>query len=311
MLFFPLLLSANRFPYSPFRGKLATNIRSGFAKIGAALMKLTTFSYNSRTRIGAIEGDVVQVLAWQDSMRQLIRRGVTPARTYERIPLDKVKLLAPLIPGKIIAIGRNYAEHAAETGSALPERPIIFAKFPSSVIGPGEPITWRSSITSQVDWEAELAVVIGKPAKDISEEEAYDHVYGYCVANDVSARDLQLKIDQQWTRGKSLDTFCPLGPYIVTRDEIADPQNLDVKTTVGGKVMQNSNTKHMIFNIRHLISYCSQMFTLEPGDIILTGTPDGVGLGQKPPRFLADGDEVTVSVEGIGEVTNPCKIIED
>ena len=274
-------------------------------------MKLTTFSYNGRTRIGAIEGDVVQVLAWQDSMRQLIRRGVTPARTYERVPLEKATLHAPLYPGKIIAIGRNYAEHAAETGSDLPERPLIFAKFPSSVIGPGEPITWRTSVTTQVDWEAELAVVIGRRARDVSEEDAYNYVYGYCVANDVTARDLQQKVDQQWTRGKSLDTFCPLGPYIVTRDEISDPQKLAVKTTVAGKVMQNSNTEHMIFKIPHLISYCSQMFTLEPGDLILTGTPDGVGMGRKPPRFLADGEEVTVSVEGIGEVTNPCKVIED
>ncbi len=274
-------------------------------------MKITTFSYKGRTRIGTIEGDTIQVVAWQDSMRQLLRRGVTPARTYERVPLDKATLLAPLIPGKIIAIGKNYAEHAAETGSAPPDKPIIFAKFPSSVIGPGEPITWRSSITSEVDWEAELAVVIGKRAREVSEDDALDYVFGYCVANDVSARDLQQRIDAQWTRGKSLDTFCPLGPYIVTRDEIPDPQNLDIKTTVDGKVMQNSNTKHMIFNVRHLISYCSRMFTLEPGDLILTGTPDGVGMGRKPPRFLADGEVVTVSVEGIGEVSNPCKVIAD
>lgn len=274
-------------------------------------MKLTTFSYHGRTRIGIIEGETVVVAAWQDTMRQLLRRGVTPSRTYERVPLAEAKLHAPLLPGKIIAIGRNYAEHAAETGSPLPDKPLIFAKFPSSVIGTGDAITWRKSITNEVDWEAELAVVIGRKAREVSEEDALSHVFGYCVANDVSARDLQQKIDTQWTRGKSLDTFCPLGPYIVTRDEIEDPQNLAVKTTVNGKVMQDSNTKNMIFNVKHLISYCSQMFTLEPGDIILTGTPDGVGVGRKPPKFLADGDVVTVSVEGIGEVSNPCKVIEE
>jgi 2-keto-4-pentenoate hydratase/2-oxohepta-3-ene-1,7-dioic acid hydratase in catechol pathway len=275
-------------------------------------MKLTTFSYRGRTRIGTIEGDSIRTVAWQDSMRQLIRRGIKPSPTYERaIPLAEANLHAPLIPGKIIAIGRNYAEHAAETGSPLPDKPIIFAKFPSSVIGPGDAITWRESITTQVDWEVELAVIIGQRAREVSEEEAMNYVYGYCVANDVTARDLQQKIDAQWTRGKSLDTFCPLGPYIVTRDEIDDPQNLVVKTTVNDKVMQESNTKHMIFNVKHLISYSSQMFTLEPGDMILTGTPDGVGMGRKPPVFLKDGDIVTVSVEGIGEVSNPCKVIAE
>lgn len=275
-------------------------------------MKLTTFSYRGRTRIGTIEGDSIRIVAWQDSMRQLVRRGVKPSPTYERaIPLAEAKLHAPLIPGKIIAIGRNYAEHAKETGSALPDKPLIFAKFPSSVIGPGDAITWRESITTQVDWEVELAVIIGQRARDVAEEDALNYVYGYTVANDVTARDLQQKVDTQWTRGKSLDTFCPLGPYIVTRDEIADPQNLAVKTTVNGEVMQDSNTSNMIFNVKHLISYSSRMFTLEPGDIILTGTPDGVGMGRKPPVFLKDGDTVTVSVEGVGEISNPCKVIAE
>lgn len=274
-------------------------------------MKLATFTHNGRTRIGIIDGDIIRIVAWQDNMRQLIRRGISPSKTYERVPLAEATLNAPLIPGKIIAIGRNYAEHAAELGNDLPERPVIFAKFPSTVIGNGEPITWRTSITTQVDWEAELAVVIGKRARDVSEDDALNHVYGYCVANDVSARDLQLRIDSQWTRGKSLDTFCPLGPYIVTRDEVADPQNLNIKTTVNGKTMQDSNTKHMIFSVAHLISYCSRNFTLEPGDLIITGTPSGVGDGRKPPRYLGDGDVVTVSVEGIGEITNPCKVIDD
>ncbi len=273
-------------------------------------MKLATFTYNGRQRVGAIEGDTVYVMAWQDNMRQMIRRGITPSRTYERVPLADATLKAPLVPGKIIAIGLNYKEHAAETGSKLPPAPLIFAKFPSAVIGQGDPITWRTSITEQVDWEAELAVIIGTRAKDVSEEDAYNYVYGYCVANDVTARDLQ-NGDGQWTRGKSLDTFCPLGPFIVTRDEIDDPQNLALKTTVNDKVMQDSNTKDMLFKIPQLIAYVSRMFTLEPGDMLLTGTPPGVGVGMKPPHFLADGDSVTVSVEGIGEITNPCKVLEE
>lgn len=274
-------------------------------------MKLATFTHNGKTQIGTIDGDTIHVVAWQDSMRQLIRRGITPSRTYERVSLAEATLNAPLIPGKIIAIGRNYAEHAAETNSPLPDKPLIFAKFPSSVIGTGETVTWHTSITQQVDWEAELAVVIGQRANRVSEEEALNHVFGYTVANDVSARDLQLRIDSQWTRGKSLDTFCPLGPFIVTRDEIPDANNLAVKMTVNGDVMQDDNTSNMVFNVPYLVSYCSQMFTLEPGDLIMTGTPSGVGEGHKPPRYLADGDVMVASVEGIGEISNPCQVIED
>lgn len=273
-------------------------------------MKLVTFTYNNRTRIGELVDDTITVLAWVDSnVRQMIRRSVTPSRTYERFSLDKVKLEAPLNPGKIIAIGRNYVEHAKETGSKVPTEPLIFAKFPSSIIATGDPITWRTSITEQVDWEGELGVVIGKKARDVSEEEAYDYVFGYTIANDVTARDLQMVKDTQWTRGKSLDTFCPLGPYIVTKDEIEDPQNLAIRTKINDEVVQDGNTRDMIFSIPYLIAYCSRMFTLEPGDLILTGTPPGVGVGRSPQRFLQDGEVVTVSIEGIGEISNPCKVI--
>jgi 5-carboxymethyl-2-hydroxymuconate isomerase len=271
-------------------------------------MKLVTFTHDNRTQLGELEGDKVYVLAGPDTMRMIdvLRRGITPNRLNQSYPLSEVTLNAPLHPGKIIAIGLNYAKHAAETGAALPPAPIIFAKFPSSVIGPGEAITWSRSITTQVDWEVELAVVIGKKARNVTEEDSLKHVYGYTVANDVSARDLQIRIDRQWTRGKSLDTFCPLGPCIVTRNEIPDPNKLNLKTIINGKVMQDSNTEDLIFNVQQLISYCSRMFTLEPGDVILTGTPSGVGEGMKPPQYLKNGDQVTVSVEGIGEMTNPC-----
>lgn len=271
-------------------------------------MKLITYTYKGRVRIGELVGETVHTLAWADSMQQMIRRGLTPSRMYERLALADVKLEAPLHPGKIVAIGLNYADHAKETGKEAPDKPLIFAKFPSAVIGPDATITWRASITEEVDWEAELAVVIGKRARDVSEDSALDYVFGYTCANDVSARDLQHRIDSQWTRGKSLDTFCPLGPCIVTRDEIADPHNLSIKTILNGEVMQDGSTGDMIFRIPYLIAYCSRMFTLEPGDVILTGTPAGVGRARKPPRYLGDGDSVTIAVEGIGELTNPCAI---
>jgi len=273
-------------------------------------MKLATFTHNSHTHIGQILGDRIYSTAWTDTMQHMIRRGITPSRTSNNFPLSGVKLEAPLRPPKIIAIGRNYADHAAETGSEVPKAPLIFAKFPSSVIGQGDTITWNEAITTQVDWEGELAVVIGKRTRDIGEDEALKAVFGYTIANDVTARDLQLRIDSQWTRGKSLDTFCPLGPWIVTADEIPDPHALNIKTAVNGEVVQDSSTGDMLFKVPALVAYCSKMFTLEPGDIILTGTPPGVGEGRKPPVYLKDGDVVTVTIEGIGELSNPCRTIK-
>lgn len=274
-------------------------------------MKLVTFSVNGRSRIGEIVEDTVYTLAWQDTMRQMIRRGMTAGRAYERFPLERVTIEPPLHPGKIIGIGLNYADHAKETGKEPPKEPIIFAKFPSAVIGPNVAIEWRKSITSQVDYEGELGVIIGRRARNVSEEDALRYVFGYTIANDVSARDLQKGKDVQWTRGKSLDTFCPLGPILVTRDEIADPQALTIKTTLNGELVQDGTTADMIFSIATLIAYCSRSFTLEPGDLLLTGTPAGVGFARTPPRFLADGDVVSIAIEGLGELTNPCRVIEE
>ncbi|NWF69928.1 MAG: fumarylacetoacetate hydrolase family protein [Chloroflexi bacterium] len=273
-------------------------------------MKLVSFLHDTRTLVGELVGEHVYNTSIPGSMFDTIRRGITPTRTSEHYPLADVQLIAPLRPGKIIAIGRNYVEHAQELSHDVPSAPIIFAKFPSSVIGHGETIAWRSSITQKVDWEGELAVVIGKKARDVSEADAYKHVFGYTIANDVSARDLQLEIDAQWTRGKSLDTFCPMGPYIITPDEVPDPHTLTVKTLVNDEVVQDGKTELMIFKIPHLIAYCSRMFTLEPGDVILTGTPSGVGHGRKPPMYLKDGDTVTVSISSIGELRNPCKTLD-
>jgi 5-carboxymethyl-2-hydroxymuconate isomerase len=274
-------------------------------------MKLVTFVQQTRTLVGELLDDKVYNTSIPGSMLDTIRRGITPTRTSEHYERSQVSIIAPIRPGKIIAIGRNYAEHAAELNHDIPPAPIIFAKFPSSIIGHGETIAWHASITQKVDWEGELAVVIGKKAQNVSEADAYNHVFGYTIANDVSARDLQLEQDSQWTRGKSLDTFCPMGPFIMTRDEVPDPHALTVKTIVNGEVVQEASTSTMMFKIPTLISYCSRMFTLESGDVILTGTPPGVGHGRKPPQYLKDGDTVTVSISGIGELTNPCKILAD
>lgn len=271
-------------------------------------MRLATFEFKGMPRLGQIVDDRIYATAWPDTLMAAVRRGITPSRSADWMPLAEARYLAPLRPNKIVAIGRNYADHAAETGSKLPEKPLLFAKFPSSVIGSGDTITWSTDITEEVDWEGELAVIIGKTARKVSEKDAMDSVYGYTIANDVSARDLQLRKDEQWTRGKSLDTFCPLGPWVVTRDEIEDPHKLSVKTLVNDEVMQDGNTKDLIFKIPQLISYISQSITLEPGDVIITGTPSGVGLGQTPPRFLKDGDVVTINIEGIGTLVNPCKV---
>jgi len=270
-------------------------------------MIIVRYAYEGGRRVGILEEDTLVGTTWTSNLLDLIQSGLKPARGFQRTPLADVQLLAPLVPRKIFGIGRNYADHAQELNNELPKSPLIFAKLTSSVIGTNEPITWSESISQQVDWEGELAVIIGKSARNVKEEEAMDYIYGYTVANDVSARDIQ-DAESQWVRAKGLDTFCPLGPWIVTRDEIPDPHDLTVTTTVNGEEVQNASTSLMMFKIPHLISYCSRSFTLEPGDVILTGTPAGVGKGMNPPRFLKDGDTVTVSITNIGEITNPCKV---
>lgn len=272
-------------------------------------MHLVTFSYKNRTpRVGILEGDRITQSAWAGNMLALVQSGVTPQATSERFPLADCTLKAPLRPGKIICVGRNYAEHAKELGNEVPPAPLLFFKATTSIIGTGEAITWQADFSAQIDWEGELAVVIGARARSVSEAQAQAHIFGYTIANDVSARDLQAS-EPQWARAKSLDTFCPLGPVIATRASIADPHTLRLQTTVNGQTMQDGNTGDMIHRIPALVAYCSRWFTLEPGDIILTGTPSGVGKGMNPPRFLGDGDEVSVSIEGIGTLTNPCRVL--
>jgi 2-keto-4-pentenoate hydratase/2-oxohepta-3-ene-1,7-dioic acid hydratase in catechol pathway len=222
-------------------------------------------------------------------------------------PLADTVLLSPVPhPGKVVAIGRNYREHAAEEGVDPPPAPLVFAKWPSSVVGHGAEIRWDPGLSQQVDYEAELAVVIGSTARRVSVADALEHVLGYTCLNDVSARDIQFG-DGQWVRGKSLDTFCPIGPVLVTRDEIPDPQALAIRCTVGDEVLQDANTSQMYFGVAEIISYCSEAFSLEPGDVIATGTPSGVGVFRKPPRFLAAGDVVGVEIDGIGRLENVCR----
>jgi len=241
---------------------------------------------------------------WLDALRLAARPGRIAG---EGFALADVGLLAPVPrPGKIIAIGRNYADHVTEDGAVPPPTPLIFAKFPSSVVGPGADIRWDRAMTSQVDYEAELAVVIGRRARDVRDQDALDVVLGYTCLNDVSARDLQFA-DVQWVRGKSLDTFCPMGPALVTGDELGDPDDLDIACLVNGEVLQHDRTSSMFYSVRQIISHCSRAFTLEPGDVIATGTPGGVGIFRDPPRLLGDGDVVTVAIEGVGELVNTCR----
>ena len=208
-------------------------------------------------------------------------------------------------PGKIVCVGLNYRDHAEEQGAELPEAPLLFAKFPTALIGPGEPIVIPSFVT-QADYEGELGVVIGATVKGASKENAFEAVAGYLCANDVSARDLQFS-DGQWTRGKSVDTFCPVGPELVPAAEVPDPHALRIRAIVSGEVLQDSTTANLIFGIDEIVSYASQTTTLEPGDLLLTGTPAGVGVFRDPKRLLEDGDTVTIEIEGLGELTNPVR----
>jgi 2,4-didehydro-3-deoxy-L-rhamnonate hydrolase len=206
-------------------------------------------------------------------------------------------------PGKIVCVGLNYHDHAEEGGQDLPKAPLLFAKWPNTLIGDGEPIVLPEE-SSQVDYEAELGVVIARTAKHVSEADALDIVEGYICVNDVSARDLQFG-DGQWTRGKSPDTFCPVGPRLVPREEIEDPQALAIRCVVNGQTMQDSSTSQMIFSVAEIIAYVTRVITLEPGDLIATGTPAGVGIFRDPKVLLQDGDEVSVEIEGLGTLTNP------
>lgn len=219
---------------------------------------------------------------------------------------DDIRLGPPLSrPSKIVCVGLNYAKHAAESGMDIPEEPVLFFKSSSAIVGPNDPIIIPKN-SEKTDWEVELAVVIGKKASYVSEADALNHVAGYVLHNDVSERAFQLERSGQWVKGKSCDTFAPIGPFIATPDEIGDPNNLNLWLKLNGEEMQNSSTSDFIFNIQHVVSYISQFMTLLPGDIISTGTPFGVGLGLTPPRYLKEGDVVELGIEGLGVSKQTC-----
>ena len=246
--------------------------------------------------------------AGDDAVADLRAHSDTRRIANDGTPLESLTFLPPVPrPGKIVAVGRNYREHAAEEGVDPPSKPLLFAKWPTALIGHGALIEWRTDLTTQVDWEAELAVVIGRRTRHVPVDQALDAVLGYTCLNDVSARDIQFG-DGQWTRGKSLDTFSPMGPVLVTPDEIGDPQDLAIRCLVNGEAVQDARTSQMYFGIAEIIAYCSESFTLEPGDVIATGTPSGVGTFRDPPRYLGDGDRVVVEIEGIGALENTCRV---
>jgi 2-keto-4-pentenoate hydratase/2-oxohepta-3-ene-1,7-dioic acid hydratase in catechol pathway len=262
-----------------------------------------------------IPGNMREFLAGGGPLLQVAHEAVAFAHAYPdhllagqpiSYPLASTPLLCPIgDPQKIICVGQNYRDHCEEQNQPLPERAIIFAKFASALTHPGAPILLPKA-SEKVDYEAELAFVIGKRAKHVSEEDAKDYVAGYMCFDDVSARDIQMHpAEKQWIRGKSPDTFAPCGPYLVTADEIADPHDLDIQLTLNGEVMQKSNTSNLIFGVYYLVSHLSKTMTLEPGDIVATGTPGGVGAFRNPPVWLKPGDEVSVAIEGLGTLTNP------
>jgi 2-keto-4-pentenoate hydratase/2-oxohepta-3-ene-1,7-dioic acid hydratase in catechol pathway len=253
---------------------------------------------------GAGFDSVLSVIAGGADAMDRVGRWLKNPPPGEPFDPAKTRLPAPVPrPPKIICIGLNYRDHAAESNLPIPETPTVFAKFPTAVTGHRHPIVLPKS-SAKPDYEAEFAVVIGKGGRHIPEERWREHVFGYTIANDVSARDFQMATSQ-WMMGKTFDTFAPIGPAIVTADEIEDPHNLDISLTLSGEVMQCSNTRHLIFGVPKLIAFLSSVFTLEPGDMISTGTPGGVGFARQPPRWLKPGDEVVVRVEGLGELVNP------
>lgn len=278
-------------------------------------MHLVTYSHDGKNYAGLLIrdsiapllpfgfADTMDFLSASDEVRKTAAIDATNAPLDSRLPLASVKLLAPVLkPAKILCIGLNYRDHAAESKMDVKAVPTVFAKYSSSITGPDAPII-LPKLSEQADYEAELAIVIGKQGKNIPVENWEEYVFGYTILNDVSARDVQLATSQ-WTLGKSFDTFCPIGPSIVSTDELRNPGELDIKLTIGNEVLQHSNTRYLIYDIPYLVAYLSSIVPLEPGDIISTGTPEGVGLGRTPKRWLKPGEEVVIEIEGIGSLRN-------
>ncbi|WP_066054590.1 fumarylacetoacetate hydrolase family protein [Robertmurraya korlensis] len=282
-------------------------------------MKLITGKKENKVFVGVLDSTERKVLAVShtDSMVDCIAKGeeflqeihekIKAASEEDYFQIEEVTLLSPITnpPKNIICVGKNYVDHAIEMGSKedIPEHIMVFSKAPTTIIGPADLIKNHLSITKQLDYEGELAIVIGKKGTNIKIEEALSYCFGYTIVNDVTARDLQEK-HKQFFLGKSLDTSCPMGPFLVHKESIGNPNSLQIETRVNGEVRQSSNTKHFIFSVEEIISTISKGMTLEPGDVIATGTPAGVGKGFKPPRFLKPGDQIEITIEGIGTLTN-------
>lgn len=286
-------------------------------------MKLVSFVHDGASRVGALHAQdgrqviidlnradprlptgIIPFLEGGESARARARDILATADAADGLQPSAVTLKAPIPrPGKIICIGLNYRDHAAESNMPIPEVPTVFSKYANAVIGHGEPIV-IPRVTDQIDYEGEMAFVIGRRARHVAEGEALSYVAGYMPFNDVSARDFQMRTSQ-WTIGKTFDTFAPMGPALVTADEIPDPHNLDIRVTVSDEVLQASNTRNLIFSVPSLVAYLSQVMTLEPGDVVATGTPGGVGFVRQPPRFLRPGEMVRIEIEGLGTLENP------
>lgn len=271
-------------------------------------MRIARFAQNGESHLGFIEGDGIRPFPKAIDLSTVLGSGETrtqmSADAGPLVAIESVTLQTPITaPPQFIGVGLNYRDHAIEAGLELPDSPISFAFHRSAIIGPQQPIE-IPSFTNQVDWEAELAIVIGSQGRNISIEDALDHVAGYTIVNDVSARDIQMR-ESQSTRAKSFDTFKPIGPCITTTDELADPQNLSISLSVNGTEKQRSSTAEMVFTVAQIVSFLSKSTTLLPGAVIATGTPSGVGASRKPPEFLRPGDTVTIEIEGIGSLTNP------
>ncbi len=271
-------------------------------------MRVGRFAHEGRISWGFIDDERAWVPTPAPDLDTLLTASpadLREARASARpVPLEEITLLAPIPdPPQFVGVGLNYRDHAEESGQALPSSPLIFAFLPSAITGPGAPIE-LPAVTRQVDWEAELGIVIGRGGRGIPPSEAMDHVAGYVIINDVSARDVQMS-ESQWTRAKSFDTFKPMGPWITTVDELGLAESLDVRLWVGGELKQASNTEELIFDVPHLVSFMSTAITLRTGAVISSGTPPGVGFARSPAEYLRPGDEVTIEIEGIGTLTNP------
>ncbi len=256
------------------------------------------------TQAGGVPGDLLGLIA---AGPEALGAAESAAAKADRVlPFSGLRICAPVErPEKVICIGLNYADHAAETNHPVPPEPVVFGKFASAITGPFDPVE-APRTSRELDYEAELVAVIGKGGKHITEADAMDHIFGYCVGNDISARDYQVgKPAGQWLLGKTFDTFAPYGPHIVTVDEVPDPHDLRIRCILNGETVQDSSTSQLIFNLRQLIAYISHVFTLTPGDLLWTGTPPGVGMGRKPPLWLKPGDTVSVEVDGVGRIENP------